>query len=533
MAKLRWTLAVLLLVVMILGALGVASAQEEPKRGGTLVVATNRIPTNLYPGRSTGLPDIALNMLIYDALVITDDKGQVHPALARSWEVSEDGLVWTFYLRDDVYFHSGRKFTAHDVKFHFDRWQTEFPTRAKINALDRTEVVDDYTVRFYLKYPTLVFLNNISQSEWGYGGIPDSEAVKQWGDDYGIVPESISGTGPFRVVSWTRDQQVVLERNEQYNWGPAFYNNQGAPYVDRVIYRSIPEDAARSTALELGEIDIDIAVSPRDASRFENMRGVRLLTQSRVSANHIGFNHWKPVFQDLRVRRAFTHAINQQDIVDFVWNGYAEPVCGFWHPSVDGSTPCEEIRPLLAEYDPDKANQLLDEAGWVRGPSGIRMKDGQPLQVYMYVYSEVQEQIALVVQAHLRDVGVDVRIRNMEYAAWTDALARAEHDIYYVDGTHSTADFAYWFTEAALPYPNGTKWVDPETERLYQISQQTVNPAERTAAFQAIERRFIEQAVMIPMPHHNWIVGMRDYVKGVTFHPIHGLYKMLDIWLDR
>src|SRR5690606_35536990 len=132
------------------------------------------------------------------------------------------------------------------------------------------------------------------------------------------------------------------------------------------------------------------------------------------------------------------------------------------------STPCEEIRPLLAEYDPDKANQLLDEAGWVRGPSGIRMKDGQPLQVYMYVYSEVQEQIALVVQAHLRDVGVDVRIRNMEYAAWTDALARAEHDIYYVDGTHSTADFAYWFTEAALPYPNGTKWVDPETERLYQ-----------------------------------------------------------------
>lgn len=521
----RVILALLLLASMFAFA-------QEPKTGGTVIVATDRIPTNLHPGRSTALPDLALNMLIYDGLIITGPDGSFHPMLAHSWEGSDDGLTWTFHLRDDVTFHSGNPLTAYDVKTHFDMWQNDFPTRAKLASLDSTEIVDDHTVRFHLKTPNLVFLSMISQTEWGYGGIPEAAAVAEWGDDYGIVPASISGTGPFRMVEWTRDQQAVLERNPDYAWGAPFYENTGPVHVDRLIYRSIPEGAARSAALELGEIHVDIAVNLQDAERIASLPGINVLRQSRTSINQIVFNHDKEMFQDERVRRAITHAINQQDLVDGAWYGYAELATGMWHNSIDGATPDDEIAPFMADYDPERAAELLDEAGWTVGSGGIREKDGQRMAPTMWVYTDISERVAVIVQAYLRQVGIDLSIRRVEQAAWNDTMAAGGHDMAYVDGSHTTADISYWYTEAALPTPNRTKWVDPRTEELYALSQTTTDPAERTRAFQEIEQILVGESVMIPLPHHQWLVGSRDNVHGLTFDAVHGLFKFQDIWVD-
>ena len=165
----------------------------------TLVIGYNRASNNLHPGVHAALPNIWANMLLYDSLVIHDAQGKIHPALAKRWEVSKDGLVWTFSLRDDVKFHSGRKFTAANVKAHFDEWKT-MPTATKIAALDKTEVVNDTTVRFTLKYPTLVFLNMISQTEWSYSGIPDSEAVKKHGSWCGGIARTSSSPWPANGI---------------------------------------------------------------------------------------------------------------------------------------------------------------------------------------------------------------------------------------------------------------------------------------------------------------------------------------------
>src|SRR4030095_10879788 len=150
-ARLRFLLTLALTATVAWGGAALAATPDD-----TLVIGYNRAANNLHPGVNASLPNIWANMLIYDSLVIHDAQGKAHPALAKRWEVSKDGLVWTFYLRDDVKFHSGRKLTATDVKAHFDLWKT-MPTATKIAALEKTDVVNDTTVRFTLKNPTLVF----------------------------------------------------------------------------------------------------------------------------------------------------------------------------------------------------------------------------------------------------------------------------------------------------------------------------------------------------------------------------------------
>src|SRR5215470_15073367 len=243
--------------------LSVAHAQEKPKRGGTITIGRNHDADTLYPGRSTGLSAIATNMLLYDGLVLHDFQMKIRPALAERWEVSPDGLTWTFYLKKGVKFHCGAPLTAQDVKDHFDRWidpKEAFPTRAKVASLAETKVVDDTTLVCRLKNPTLVFLNNVSQTEWSYAAIPHAKHVAQHGQDYGVVPGSVCGTGPFRLKEWTKDDRMELVRHEGYTWGSPAYDNTGVPWVDRVVFRTLPEDAARAAELETGGIDLDVDV---------------------------------------------------------------------------------------------------------------------------------------------------------------------------------------------------------------------------------------------------------------------------------
>jgi peptide/nickel transport system substrate-binding protein len=519
---------VLVTALALIGLSGVTWPALAATPDDTLVIAQNRAANNLHPGVNAALPNIWANMLIYDSLVIGDAQGKVHPALAKRWDISKDGLTWTFSLRDDVKFHSGRKFTANDVKAHFDLWKT-LPTGTKITMLDRTEVVNDTTVRFILKNPTLVFLNMISQTEWSYSGIPDSEAVKKYGQDYGVLPESISGTGPYKVTGWVRGDRIELARNPEYKWGPAFYKSPGPARVEKVVIRTIAEDAARTAALERNEIDVDVTLSEKEAPRLAKTKGFRVMVQPKNTAHHIFFNHEKPIFKDQRVRLALMHAIDQKAIVDAVYNGYAQPAVGLWSESVDGHTPKAEMAKIAPAYNPARAKQLLDEAGWKPGGDGIRVKDGQRLAFTAYGYSEQQANLLAVVQEEWREIGAEATVRQLEYAAWQKAVTSGEEDTSYVDGTHHTADFAYWFICKSIPYPNTMHRCDEQTDKYFEITQTTLDPKKRTQAFQDMEKDFMRRAVLIPMPHTMWVVGASEKVADLQLNPIHGVYKLLDV----
>jgi peptide/nickel transport system substrate-binding protein len=509
------------------------SAQDKPKKGGVLTIGRNHDADTLYPGRSTGLSAIATNLLLYDALVLHDFQMKIRPALAEKWDVSADGLTWTFSLRKNVKFHCGAPLTAQDVKEHFDRWidpKESVPTRAKMASLQETRVVDDHTVVFKLKNPTLVFLNNVSQTEWGYASIPHAKHVSQYGQDYGVVPASVCGTGPYRLKEWIKDDRMELGRNDDYAWGSPAYDNTGAPWVDRLVFRTLPEDASRAAELETGGIDLDIDVSPQHIGRLEG-RGVKITSIPRLSSNHIGFNVEKDVFKDARVRRAVAHAVNREQIVQFVMKGQADVAHGFLHPLVPGATPKEQMRPFMYESSPEKSKRLLTEAGWTPGPSGVRQKDGKPLSAACYVFTEQHERLVTPVQATLRDVGFDMQIKRLEAAAFGTATRAGEHDMRFLPMIYSSADFLYFFVSAAIPTPNTVRWRDDRTDSLFQVSQTTLKEPERVRAFQGIEQRLVGEAVVVPIQHVRWIFGSRPRARGLKYHPIHGVYKLMDVWV--
>ena len=509
------------------------SAQEKPKKGGVLTIGRNHDADTLYPGRSTGLSAIATNLLLYDGLVLHDFQMKIRPALAEKWDVSADGLTWTFSLRKNVKFHCGAPLTAQDVKEHFDRWidpKESVPTRAKMASLLETRVVDDHTVVFKLKNPTLVFLNNVSQTEWGYASIPHAKHVGQYGQDYGVVPASVCGTGPYRLKEWIKDDRMELTRNDDYAWGSPAYDNTGAPWVDRLVFRTLPEDASRAAELETGGIDLDIDVSPQHIGRLEG-RGVKITSIPRLSSNHIGFNVEKDVFKDARVRRAVAHAVNREQIVQFVMKGQADVAHGFLHPLVPGATPKEQMRPFMYESSPEKSKRLLTEAGWTPGPSGVRQKDGKPLSAACYVFTEQHERLVTPVQATLRDVGFDMQIKRLEAAAFGTATRAGEHDMRFLPMIYSSADFLYFFVSAAIPTPNTVRWRDDRTDSLFQVSQTTLKEPERVRAFQGIEQRLVGEAVVVPIQHVRWIFGSRPRARGLKYHPIHGVYKLMDVWV--
>ncbi len=507
--------------------------QGRPKSGGTLTVGRNHDADTLYPGKSTGLSAIATNLLLHDGLVLHDFQMKIRPALAERWETSGDGLTWTFHLRKGVRFHCGEPFTAQHVKDHFDRWidpKEAFPTKVKVTALQETRVVDDHTVQCRLKEATLVFLNNISQTEWGYASIPHAKHVAQYGKDYGVVPASVCGTGPFKLKEWTKDDRMELVRFDDYRWGSPAYENTGPAHLDRLVLRTVPEDASRAAELETGGIDLDIDVAPQHIARLEG-KGLKITSIPRLSSNHIGFNMEKEVFKDSRVRRAIAHAVNREQIAQFVMRGQADVSTGFLHPLAPGATPKEEMRGVMADFNPERSKTLLAEAGWAPGPGGVRQKDGKPLRVTCYVFTELHERIVTPVQATLRDVGVDMQIKRLEAAAFTAATRAGDHDMRFLPMIYSSADFLYFFVSAAIPTPNTVRWRDDKTDTLFKVTQTTLKESERIRAFQQLEQRLVGEAVVVPIQHIRWIFGSRPRVQGMRYHPIHGIYKLMDTWV--
>ena len=485
----------------------------------------------MYPGATSSLGDIMVNFFVYDSLVTSVD-GVIKPMLAKTWNISEDKKEYIFNLRDDVYFHSGRKFTAKDCKAHFDNMKN-MTCRKRVAAVEKTEVVDDYTFKVTLKYPTLTFINYINHTEWTFAGIPDSVAVEKYGKDYGLLPQSISGTGPFMVKKWLRGDRIEFERFDKYKWGAAPYENQGPAKLDKVTVRSIPEGSSRTSELLTGGIDINCDLVPSDIKTIKEAKGISLYSAPKITANRFGFNLDRALFKDKNVRVALAHCVNQQNIVKYIQEGYGDIAYGLWSKGIEGHTPDQEMKKkYFYDFDLDAAAKIFDENGWGKAKDGIRAKDGEKIEFSALCYAETDERILQLIQADMRKVGVKMNVERLEYAARTAKLKAGKHDTFHYNGTHTTADHGSIFTTAALPYPNINHLSDPEIDRLFDITQKATVSSEREKAFQDLDKRMVSEAYIVPLPRTRWLVGINDRVKGLVFNPVQGIYKLLDTYIE-
>ncbi len=298
----------LVLVALFVGFLGLAQ-----QYGGTVVIAWGTDAVRLDPADMTDNPSETVLRHIMDGLVEFDEELNINPCLAKSWEISEDGTVYTFYLREGIKFHDGTPFNAEAVAFNFNRIITQNLRRTALFKpyIESVTAVDEYVVVFKLFAPFGAFLHHLSH---GAALIQSPTAVNTWGAEVGKHPV---GTGPFKFVEWVPGDHITLEANPEY-W-------KGRPYLDRIIFQVVPEAATRVFRIESGEAHVATRIPPTEVPRLQANPNIEVMVRQTLRVIYIGMNNQKPPFTDVRVRQAVNYAIDKELLCQSILGGYADP----------------------------------------------------------------------------------------------------------------------------------------------------------------------------------------------------------------
>lgn len=502
-------------------ALGTAGSLAQ-EAGKTVTIARTAEAPSLDPHQATAAPSVYVYANIFDTLVEQDRDLSLKPSLAERWE-QVDPTTWRFHLRRGVTFHDGTPFNAQAVKFTFDRVLDEqAPARGLSMAgpISGAKVIDDYTVEISTPKPYGPFLHSMSQV-FNFG-IVSPASVEKYGADVGRNPV---GTGPFAFESWQQNNQIVLKRNESY-WGEE-------PKIDRLVFRVIPEASAQLIALGTGEISGIVSPDSNILPRLRSDENVTVYEVPGIRMLYLGFNTKRPVFEDVRVRQAFNHAINTRAIAEQVLRGTAVPAKGYLPEGVFGYADVGSYA-----YDPEAARRLLAEAGWTAGSDGMLQKDGNPLTINFWGYTgrdPSSRLIGEVVQSDLQKIGISVNLRIWEYAQLSTAIWKehpqegpvaTEYDMFMLGWGTITgdADFTLYGTVSDISIPpeglNGTFWAPKPYMELLDKARFGTEPAERETAYRQAQEMLHENAIWVPLVVLNQVVVLRKEVEGYEPHPV-------------
>lgn len=489
---------------------------SEPQRGGTLVIAENPEPVLLTSALVSNRSTNNISPKIFDGLASYDlETLQPQPQLAESWETSADGKTITFHLRHGVKWHDGKPFTSADVEYTIKEILLKFHSRGQqiFGRVDEIETPDEHTVILKLSDPAPFLLFGLSS--WITAIMP--KHIYE-GTDIRTNPANTApiGTGPFKFSQWERGVYLRLARNEEY-W------DQPKPYVDQVIYRFLPDASSRVAALEAEDVLV-VAESQVPGSDFERLKSIPYLQidtsgyAMTAATQFFQFNLDKPLFQDIRVRRALAHAIDRDFIVRNIWYGYGHalntpisPVLKTFHnPETKGY-----------EFSIEKAEALLDEAGHPRGADGIRFSIIHDAAQNGEQYPRTAEYI----RDALGKVGIRVEVRISDFASFTKRV--------YTDRDFETANYftscgpdpvigvqrIYW-SQAFVPgvsYSNGSHYASPEMDRVVEAAQIETDPAKRRELYNDFQRIAMEDIPEIPLVGIEQVTVLNKRLKNFVY----------------
>jgi peptide/nickel transport system substrate-binding protein len=474
----------------------------------TLVFAASADATTLDPHNTTDTESDQVIMMLYETLIGFDDNMKIVPRLAERWEVDDDGVTWTFHLRDGVRFHDGTPFNADAVRRNFARVMDPVANHKRLvlfDMIDRVEAVDERTVRIVTKYPFGAFEPTMAHVS---SAIVSPAVAERFGKDFGLGADRVSGTGPYRIASWKKDQEIVLERNDGY-WG-----EKGR--TPRIVYRPVPEAAARVLALEAGDVDVITRVPSADIARLEKTPGIRVTKIPGVGMQQFRFNVTKKPFDDTRVRQAISYAINRRAIVDSLVKSFAVPSTSALTPIMRGYVNLGEI-----PYDPDKARALLKAAGY---PGGFKTRIATTPRYPMGV------ELAEAVAADLKKVGIEAAIDVIEWGTMVTYWAglppeKNPQEIFIMGAGASTADTDWGlrpiFQSARTNENNYGYYSNAEFDRVIQAAMRETNAEKRQALYRrAQEIVYLEDPGAVWLFDTLYVVASRAAVEGVTPSPL-------------
>ena len=450
---------------------------------------------------------------LVDVEVGTDGNSKIVPSLAESWDISDDGLEYTFHLRQGVKFHNGNDFTAEDVAYTFHRMltveggvNTEFIDQIKgadellageTDTLEGVEVVDDYTIKVTLKEPFAGFLASISSPGVS---IYDSEATEAAGDQFGMDPAVTVGTGPFEFSSWSFNNQLVLTRNEDY-W-------KGASGLPGVVIKIIPDTETQSMMFESGELDIlDLDYAADSVDRFTETYPYQIVQGPRVGIVYFTMNFNKEPFQDVRVRKAVQMSIDRQAILDALYGGRGQVEQGIFPHGLIGFNPDQEE----IKYDPEAAKALLAEAGYADGFDMEIAADSSASDTMTMALEIVSDQLA--------EVGIRAEIKNYDESTWLETRKSGELGSFISTWSADYNDpdnFIYtFFGNEEKTRIRSINYPDTEVMERVAKARTIVNEDERLAEYKALEEKIIhEDAAWVPMFSRLHLFAVSKRVQG-------------------
>ncbi len=457
------------------------TAASEPVTGDAIVVASIGDAKRLNPVIANDSASGDINGQVFNGLIRYDKDLQFEGELAESWDVSEDGLVITFHLRAGVLWHDGEPFTAEDVLFTYQKLidpDVATPYGADYERVQKAEVLDPLTFRVAYKEAFAPALES-----WAMGVIPKHLLD---GKDINTAEFNRSpiGTGPYRFKEWITGQKIVLSANEQYF--------KGRPHIDEYIYRVIPDPATTFLELKSGGVDA-MGLTPlqyqrqTDTAFFrENFRKFRYAGNGYT---YLGYNLKDPKFREKRVRQALSHAINKDDIIKGVRLGLGSPATGPYPPHYWAYN---ENVPIY-EYHPDKARAMLKEAGWEdTDQDGLLDRGGVSFRFTIITNqgNDERKQAAEIIQQNLRQVGVDVKIKIVEWQAFINQFVDKRNFEAIILGWSIGIDpdnYIMWHSSQTAPNQyNFISYSNPELDELLIGGRKTFGQAERQKIYRRV-----------------------------------------------
>jgi peptide/nickel transport system substrate-binding protein len=540
-------IAALALAASLAGCGSAGSSQQAsdggtPVTGGTLVYLEQQAHTNLYPPSGGFYPNGGILNQITDKLTFQDPKTlKIEPWLAESWTSNEDLTQYTFKLRKGVTFSDGTPLDAAVVARNFDTYglgnkALNQPVSEVINNYERSELIDPLTVRFYFKKPSPGFLQGTATIG---SGIVSLSTLNRKFDELGDA-RNIVGTGPFTVASEVLGKEVVLNARTDYNWAPANGSHQGRAYLDSVRIVVTPEDSVRTGSLLAGQGDLIRQVQAYDEQQVKAQNFQVFAPGTRGVNDSIVFRPDNALVSDVRVRQALLKATDTKEVVNTVFSENYPVATSVLAREAAGYS---DLSAKLA-FDQDKAERLLDDAGWKPGADGIREKDGAKLSLTIYesLPQPQNKAVLQLVSQQWSKVGVKLNVLagdsgsktvdNLDPEKTPVAVAmvgRADPDVIKSQFYPSNRD--------ALLQKGGSSskvksFTDQTLNALLEAETSRVDPAQRLKDVADVQNHLIDNAYVIPIFEEPQVFAAAPYLHGLSFEAV-GRPSLYGIWLDK
>jgi peptide/nickel transport system substrate-binding protein len=491
--------------------------KEEVTSSGTKDVfnfATNQDIPHLDPHGTSANTSFRVTYMLYDRLVTYDGTTtDVIPQLAEKWEISDDGLTYTFHMNTEAKFHDGTPVTAEAVKYSYTRAMEVGKSAAgqfkNVINKDSFEVVDEHTIKITLEKPFAPFLKTLGTV---FANIVNPKLADNHGSDLGeaYLADKDMGSGPYVLESWDRGQKLVLKANEDY-WGTV-------PTLKTVNILIVNEPSTARLMMEKGEVDlIDYAmISPDVLNQMEGKNDITIVNSPGYQIDDIAINTEKEYLKDPKVRQALAHAVNYDSIIDDILLGGAKRIGGIVPEGMFGYN----ADVTMYDFDLEKSKALLKEAGF---------DDGFSLEIAISENNEVRKNIAVMMQSDFKKIGIDLQIKTLAWPTFLDLVTTGKHQLALAAWTPDYADPDYnlwYFAHSSSKGPgfNLAFYDNPKVDKLLEEGRSTVDEAIRDKNYQEIQQIMSDEVPYIFPAQRTVQAPMKDWVKGYEINPMNTWY---------